>query len=180
MTKTDVMKGLLYFGLITCLALASCKKDNEEPEDEDQTTTTPTPPSSVTAPCTPTTNWVLYNFQNINYTNVNGGTGGSFYGDWTIIGHASNSDLRVDFGAIDPPTGVYVTLGATSFINANQCVVNGTFGTTLGYHYVAAAGDSVYVNNLGNGEYTATFCGLTFSSGSTSYVFTTDGNLTTN
>ena len=56
---------------------------------------------------------------------------------------------------------------------------NGTFGFSLGYHYVAKENDTIYVKDKGNGVYTFDFCNLEFNSGSTTTNFTTNGNLTT-
>jgi hypothetical protein len=132
--------------------------------------------TAFTVPCSPPQNSIVYNYITMSYS-VYAGSGGLVYGNWGLRGSGSSSDLRIEF-IQEPGPGRYITIGATGFIGPQECVVNGTFGSPLGYHYIAAGGDTVYVVKNGPGLYSMTFCDLHFSSGSTSYTFDSDGNLT--
>jgi hypothetical protein len=133
--------------------------------------------NTLETPCSPPANSAVYNLQVQYYTSYAGYGGGLVYGNYGLVGYGSSSDIRIEF--IEAPiSGKYITTGATSFIGTRECVVDGTFGTMLGYHYVAAAGDTVYVIKTGTDKYTMTFCDLHFNSGSTSFDFYSDGNLT--
>lgn len=128
----------------------------------------------TTPSCNPQTNWAYFNNVNMNYyTTINTTSVGYA---WTLQGNATYSDLGIHFSQ-EPKTGNYITVNYTSDINNSQCEVSGVFGIGLGYFYMAEAGDTVHVLNDGNGHFSMSFCGLTFHSGSTTYVFTTNGNL---
>jgi hypothetical protein len=133
--------------------------------------------SIVTSPCTPIKNSIYFNLQYDTYY-VTAGTNGLVYGNYGLVGNGLYSDLRIEFSK-EPASGRFVTSGSTT-IGATECIVDGTFGGTIGYHYVASAHDTVYVTKNGSGIYSMSFCHLHFASGSTSYTFNSDGNLTSN
>lgn len=128
------------------------------------------------APCSPLKNSIFFNSQAETYS-VIAGIYYVSYGEYSLAGTGNNSDLRIEFSQA-PVSGKYITKGATSFIESTGCVVNGVFGGMISYHYVASAGDTVYVIKNGENKYSMTFCNLHFGSGSTSYTFNSDGNLT--
>lgn len=132
---------------------------------------------SVNPPCNPAKNSLVYNYLTQNY-NTYAGTGNVTYGNYSIVGNGSQSTLEIEFQQ-EPETGLYTTAGATSFFAPGECVVHGIFGVGLGYHYLGHYGETIYVRKNGPGLYSVTFCDLCFSSGSISYTFCTDGNLTT-
>lgn len=127
------------------------------------------------APCTPQTNSIWFNSQHHTF-NATAGENGLIYGDYGLVGNGMYSDLCIEFPTA-PATGKYVTIAGSSFIEEGQCVVDGTFGGSFSEHYAAHPGDTVYVIKNGEGKYSMTFCNLTFQS--TSFTFSSDGNLTT-
>lgn len=129
---------------------------------------------NTSPPCTPPLNSIIYNSQNHTYNSVVRSNNG-LYGNYGLFGSGNQSDLRIEFSEA-PVSGVYTTLGATSFIGNNECVVSGTFSNN---HYVGHQSQSVYVLKNGDGLYSMTFCNLNFSSGSSNYSFSSDGNLKT-
>lgn len=138
--------------------------------NEESFTTTP----NTQAPCSSESNSIVFNSQNHQYTNIEHIKNG-LYGDHGLFGSGSISDLRIEFSKA-PESGIYTTLGTTSFIGSKECVVSGTFSNN---HYVSKKSQSVYVTKYENGDYSMSFCDLEFHSGSSSYSFSSDGNLTT-
>lgn len=126
------------------------------------------------APCSPTINSVNFNgqFQSFYYTGF--GTGAAVYGQYAIYGNSSYSDLSIEFSEI-PVTGKYVCDGYSFSIASGHCMVRGVFGN---YTYIGNPGDTVYVNKLPDGGYSASFCNLYFYSSQVGFGFTSSGNLT--
>ncbi len=175
------MKTLFSILLVTVTLFSSCKKKEPvvvEPIDNPSTTNSgnTNPPAPVTAPCNPDTNKIKYGGFTLTYTYVGTTTNGLSYGNWGIFGNGSNSDLYIEFVAA-PSTGMYFTNSSSSLTDPKKCQVYGIFGFSLGQSYTAVGGDSVYVNDLGNGNYSVSFCSLTFNS-SQAGPFTSHGNLT--
>jgi len=129
------------------------------------------------APCTPQSNSIWFNSQQITYITT-AGSPGLFYGQYGLVGKYSNLRLRIEFPSV-PDAGKYVTaIGSEQVqIEEGQCVVNGTFGSPYGEYVEAIAGDTVYVIKTGEGKYSMSFCNLHFQS--VSFDFVSDGNLTT-
>lgn len=143
--------------------------------DEISFTTADNPP--VAALCSPEANTIFFDGDKKTFTSVIQSRG--FDNRFSILASGNRADLEIEFSEEAPPyTGKYVTVGFTGFIGEQNCGVRGTFGGLFGNRYDALRGDTVYFNNLGNGKYTASFCGLDFGSGSTTFTFTSDGNLT--
>jgi len=143
--------------------------------DEITFTSADNPP--VTAPCSPEANTVFFDGDKKTFTSVIQSRGSA--DRFSILASGNKADMEIEFSEEEPPyTGKYLTVGHTGFIGELQCSVRGTFGGVLGNRYDAARGDTVYFNNLGDGKYTASFCGLDFGSGSTTFTFISDGNLT--
>ncbi len=129
----------------------------------------------TSASCNPQTNWAFFNLINLSYSPTANASSVGY--NWTMRGNANYSDLNIHFSQ-EPVTGNYVTVNYTSDIGYSNCEVSGVFGVGFGYFYTAQAGDTVHVENDGNGHFSMSFCGLTFHSSGTTYTFTTDGNLT--
>ena len=126
------------------------------------------------APCAPQSNSIWFSSQHQTFSTT-AGENGLVYGEYGLVGNGMYSDLRIEFPTA-PATGKYVTIAGSSFIEEGQCVVDGTFGGSFGEHYVAHPGDTVYVIKNGEGKYSMSFCNLTFQS--TSFTFSSEGNLT--
>ena len=129
------------------------------------------------APCSPLKNTVNYNLQQQTFSSVNAGTGGLFSGNYGLVATGTSSDLQIGFSQA-PITGEYTTVGGGTISSSSECDVTGVFGSSITYRYFANAGDKVYVTKNGNGLYSMTFCNLNFTSSSTTFTFSTDGNLT--
>ncbi len=127
-------------------------------------------------PCTPTKNTIVFNLSEIELKNIVASTNHTYYGDYAVYGSAMSASFRVEFSA-PPVSGVYETDKSGSLL-ANECAVNGTFGF-FGTLYIADNDQKVYVKKLGGDKYEINFCNLHFTSGSTTYEFDTDGNLST-
>jgi hypothetical protein len=127
------------------------------------------------APCTPQSNSIWFSSQHQTFSTT-AGENGLVNGEYGLVGNGMYSDLRIVFPSA-PATGKYVTITGSSFIEEGQCVVSGGFGGSFSEYYEAHPGDTVYVIKNGEGKYSMSFCNLTFQS--TSFTFSSDGNLTT-
>jgi hypothetical protein len=131
---------------------------------------------AVIAPCAvPDNKLEMLNFNNeFNYTSVLFTTAGLLVGDHGLLSSGTGSDLRIEFGNV-PETGIYKTIGFGNPIRSTECVVNGTF---FNQGYRAASGYDVYVEKINDGQYSMTFCDLSFGTGTTSFPsFTAKANL---
>lgn len=134
----------------------------------------------VPCPCSPAANLIVFSGVDNTFFNVTAGTAGLNYGaTYGITGEGMSSTLQIEFSHV-PVSGKFITTNNLSFIGPTECLVDGLFGSILANQYIGAPGDTVYVTKTGEGQYSASFCSLQFNSGGTSYIFTSDGNLTTN
>ncbi len=130
----------------------------------------------VPAPCNPDVNSIYFNSQKLSFFIVDAGSSETNFGSYCLMGSELSGTLYIEFSVV-PNSGKFITTTVNSTLGAGQCIVDGRFGS-LGWLFIAAAGDTVYVTKTGNGKYSMSFCDLEFSSGSTSYTFVSDGNLT--
>jgi hypothetical protein len=134
--------------------------------------------TNFTIPCSPKKNSAKFNGVDLNYTSVLASSGSSSSDPFIVRASGSRTDMKMTFSET-PTSGKYVITNKSVVSAKYECSVSGTFGFSLGYHYVAKENDTIYVKDKGNGVYTFDFCNLEFNSGSTTTNFTTDGNLTT-
>jgi hypothetical protein len=120
--------------------------------------------NNVDPPCTTQINKLTFSgpimYNPVNFYSVNTSSNS---GDFEIRANGSNGSVIITFAGETPPdTGVYEinTECPTSFIEAGQvCIL-------LYYYndYAAADSGSLYVTKDDNGNYSATFCEVTFNS----------------
>ena len=173
-TLTSLPSFLLFITVV--LGALGCSDNVVQPFPEIDDTKNTGP---VEAPCALDTNKTYgINGETLSYYYTSAGEDQAFYGNYGVQANGTGVDLRFDFKKA-PETGKYVTTNDPTHFNwsDNQCGINGTFGSPFSYHYVAARGDTVYVNKLGENQYHISFCKATLS-GSSQITFTTKGNIT--
>lgn len=176
------MKLIHLFPLSLIILVTACEKNTVGYSDE------PFPDIAlyygppVTAPCSPDTNTSIYNGQTVHYV-ASDDFDPNYYqeADWGIDVHTTNflQHLRVDFQK-KPDSGKYLTRNTGQLLEENECIVSGswTLGSTT-KPFRATPGDTVYVNNLGFGKFSITFCNLHFvQSNVGTEEFYTSANLT--
>lgn len=128
------------------------------------------------SPCSPKKNTLLYNSQTHYYSRAFAGTSGLTYGNYGVSAGGAESDIEIEFSE-EPKSGKYI-IARDIDIAKGECIVHGVFGGLFSYHYFGKSGATVYVTKNAPGKYSITFCNLLFSSASTSFVFYSDCNLT--
>lgn len=134
-------------------------------------------PAWILPPCTisPNTFYMESNPQTFNYVSIETGDL-LFEGNFALKANGLEGDLNIYFSE-EPITGKYVTASSVDEFPYTTCFVDGIFGGFSGsFYFSAAPGDTVYVENLGNGNFKMSFCDLTFAS--TEFTFTGKGNIT--
>ena len=98
------------------------------------------------------------------------------YGTYGLLGDGNTTELKIAFSSV-PRTGKYLTAQSINKIGSNECIVD-YYVFLYGNTWTAEGGDTVYVNKSALGQYSMTFCNLTFYSNSSSVKVTSSGNLT--
>jgi hypothetical protein len=128
------------------------------------------------APCSPTKNSITYNGQKQSLFGVYFDSTEVIFGKYEISAASLESSINITFN-VRPENGVYLIDGDRD-PDYNECSVSGVFGGTFSYYYSGNVGDSVYVYKIKENKYMVSFCKVKFTSSSTTFKFTTDGNLT--
>ncbi|QQS06651.1 MAG: hypothetical protein IPK50_07055 [Fibrobacterota bacterium] len=126
--------------------------------------------------CSPEINTIDYLREHYQFYAVTTSTRSNTHGNFTMTANSLHADVSLEF-LKTPAPGIYTTVGReANWIKASEVMINGQFGPQM---YMALTGDTVRVEALPSGKFSATFCSLKFSTGSTSkYDFATGGNLT--
>jgi len=129
--------------------------------------------NTPTPPCDPPNNTAYYEgFPDLSFYSVSGMPGDNY----EITANSTNGDLTIEFADNSKPAdGVYSICSdcPTGFLTQNEVCVS----TVTSYYFVAESGD-VYITSSG-GKITASFCDVSFASGSTSFKFTGSAKITT-
>lgn len=125
--------------------------------------------------CSPEFNTIDFNHEHNQFYAVVASRRENTYGDFTLSASARRVDVDMEFVSAPKP-GLYTTIGYDAiWMKPNEVYISGVFGNQW---YRARVGDTVMVDTLPNGKYSATFCNLHFSSGGINFDFVTGGNLT--
>jgi hypothetical protein len=173
-TKTSLILSAVLLGFIFFVGCSDTSPTPKQTEEDPDPITGP-----VNAPCTTDSNSCSgLNGEKLSFYHTSAGENQAFYGEYGILGNGSQCDFRIDFNEA-PETGKYVTTTDPTNFNwlETQCAVSGTFGGTFSYHYMAARGDTVYVNKTGDGKYIVEFCNMKFSSSQSQFEFESKGGL---
>ena len=132
-------------------------------------------PAWILPPCTISPNTMDNGSFPISFNSVFVEAGITLYkGNFALTGNGNGGDMSFYFFE-EPTTGKYITASSLDENSNMNCCVSGFFGGTFSFFYTAAANDTVYVENLGNGKYKMSFCNLNFFS--TENSFFGKGNL---
>jgi hypothetical protein len=126
--------------------------------------------------CSPEINTIDYIREHYQFYAVTTSTRSNTHGNFTMTANSLHAYVSLEF-LKTPAPGIYTTVGREAYwIKASEVMITGQFESQM---YMALSGDTVRVEVLPNGKFSATFCSLKFSTGSTSkYDFMTGGNLT--
>ncbi len=138
----------------------------------------------INTPCSPQDNSIIFDSSTKNLGSSTYSTIDLFYGDFGVKSNSLEGDLSIEFST-PPENGVYPISSDPFNMISSECIVTGVFkipGDFTSNRYTANSGTNavVYVEKTGTDQYSMTFCDLSFSSGSTSFTFSSsNGNLTT-
>ncbi|WP_242203228.1 hypothetical protein [Aestuariivivens insulae] len=138
----------------------------------------------INTPCSPPDNSIIFDSSLKALGGSTYSTIGLFYGDYGVKSNSLQGDLSIEFSS-PPENGVYDISSDPFHMTSSECAVTGVFkifGDFSSHRYTAKSGANavVYVEKIGESQYSMTFCDLNFSSGSISFTFNgSNGNLTT-